>query len=203
MPTLTQDRLIPVQRLTEPPHAPATDAAGADVRNILTTALTAQVIESGEIVQLLIKPSRWFIVLNSLWFSAVSIMVIVAVHLLQWLMLTNSTVVQLMLLAVLTRMAFSAMQWMGRYYVVTDRRVLRLSGVFSPSVVACPLRKVQGVKMYRTVGERLLGKGSLELTGDNEPPVMLWQTITRHRDIHQKVAAAVQKAKQNGNGGCV
>ncbi|HEY0009687.1 MAG TPA: PH domain-containing protein [Tepidisphaeraceae bacterium] len=185
--------------LTSPPHAAATDAAEANVQAPLLTILAAQEIEAGEIVQIIIKPSRWFILLNSLRFSAIAIMVIVGLHLLRWPLMNNTTVVQLMLLVVLSRTAFSAMQWMGRYYIVTDRRVMRLSGVFTPELLACSLRKVQAVKMYRTVGERLLGKGSIEITGDCHPHLMTWQTITNHREIHERVLAAVRRSQQNGS----
>jgi hypothetical protein len=70
--------------------------------------------------------------------------------------------------------------------------------VFDVSVASIPLRKVSGVRLYRTINERLLGKGSIEVAGVDQP-IMLWQSLSRPRQIHDQVRAAVARAQSNGS----
>ena len=53
------------------------------------------------------------------------------------------------------RVMWAVLQWMGRLYVLTDLRVLRLSGVFNVDIFDCPLRKVGEARLYRSFRERL------------------------------------------------
>src|SRR5688572_306407 len=56
--------------------SPAADAADTTaVRMPLVDLLAGNVVQNGEIVQLLLKPSRWFIVLNSLGFMGLAVVV--------------------------------------------------------------------------------------------------------------------------------
>ncbi len=186
-------------RLTAPPVVNASEAAEASSRVSLAAMLAGHVIQDGEIVQLVIKPSRWFIVLNSLLFSGVVVLVISGLHLTQWRPLGSvSAGAQLAALLIAARMMWSALQWMGRYYLLTDHRIIRLSGVFDVQIASIPLRKVSTVRLYHTVGERLLGKGSIEIAGVDHP-MMFWQTISRPRQVEQQLRAAVSKSQSNGH----
>ena len=100
------------------------------------------------------------------------------------------------------RVMWAVLQWMGRLYVLTDLRILRLSGVFTIDVFDCPLRKVRSVQLVATVRERLLGLASIEIhSSRGGEPSALWQTISRPKEIHAKVLAAINRAKQTGFGG--
>lgn len=191
----------PTHRLTEPPSVHVADTADAPAVRISIAALLAgSVIQDGEIVQMIVKPSRLFIVLNSLFFSGLVLIVVAGLHLSRLHPLDTRSAVQLAILFVAARMMFSALQWMGRYYIVTNHRLIRLSGIFDVQTQTIPLRKVSSVRFYRTVGERLLGKGSLEILSQDYP-VMLWQTISKPNDICDQVHAAVKKAQGNGHCG--
>ena len=188
-----------VHRLTSPPIVHASEAADVPARVSLAAMLTGNVLQDGEVVQMVLKPSRWFILLNSLLFSGMVVLVIAGLQLTEWKPLgTVSSGAQLAALLIAARMMWSALQWMGRYYLVTDHRLIRLSGVFDVQIASIPLRKVSSVRLYRTVSERLLGKGSIEITSADHP-MMLWQTISRPRQIEQQLRAAVSKSQSNGH----
>jgi len=90
---------------------------------------------------------------------------------------------------------------MGRLYVLTDLRILRLSGVFYPDIFDCPLRKIARARLIITVGERPFGVGSIEIIPfDDAYPIGLWQMIARPRQIHRQVVATIHRAKQGGLG---
>ncbi|MGC4031499.1 MAG: PH domain-containing protein [Tepidisphaeraceae bacterium] len=181
------------------PATEAADAVDAAVGTPLATLIVGNVIPQGEIVQLLIKPSRWFVLLNSFRFAVITAVLIALLHVLGVpVMLSKSLTIQFGLFLIAGRVMWSTVEWMGLYYILTDLRVVRVSGIFSIQIQSCPLRKVEAVNFYTTVGERLLGKGCIEMT--NPEKKMTWQSVGRPHRIHRMVAAAVARAKSNGCG---
>ena len=61
------------------------------------------------------------------------------------------------------RMMWAVLQWMGRLYILTDLRIVRLSGVFSLDIFDCPLRRVARTRLVRSMRERLTGTGTIEI----------------------------------------
>ncbi len=62
--------------------------------------------------------------------------------------------------------------WRNREYIVTNRRVIQISGVFSKNVVDSSLEKVNDVKMSQSMFGRMFDYGDVEIltaseTGDN------------------------------------
>lgn len=193
----TLDRPTPAARL--PLLAPATDAADA-VRMPLATLLAGNVVPQGEIVNLLIKPSRWFILINSMRFAAVVIVLIGTLH--AWGLppfIFRSFCVQLGIFLIAGRIMWSVVEWMGRYYILTDMRLMRVCGVFDINIKSCMLRKVETLRLYPSNAERILGKSSLDICGCDSKPIV-WQTISRPAAILQQVQAAVNRAKYNQGG---
>jgi len=179
----------------------ATDAVDVAVRPIpLANLFAGEVIQHGEVVQLLLKPSRWFVVLNALPFIGVTTLCVASMHLLDLRPFNNVVFnIQLYVLLVVGRLMWSVVQWMGRYYILTDLRVMRLSGVFDAEVQSCPLRKISEIKLYHYFSERVLGKGTIEFVPLEGSPLG-WQSISRPARIHERVTAAVRRAQNGGNG---
>jgi hypothetical protein len=86
--------------------------------------------------------------------------------------------------------------------VLTDLRVLRLSGIFNVDIFDCPLRKVGEARLYRSFRERLLRLGSIEIVpSDDACPSGEWRTIKRPTEVLETIQATVRRAKQGGMGG--
>jgi uncharacterized membrane protein YdbT with pleckstrin-like domain len=204
----TQKVPAPAQRVIAPVPPPTTlpalgnafgsDTAGAAVRMPLATLLTGSAVNPGEIVQMVLKPSRWFILLNSMRFAGVVVIAVLGslVFRIQWF--APTVLVQLAIFLVAGRLMWSTVQWMGRYYLLTDQRLIRVCGVFDVDIQSTPLPEVQSVRLFRPVSERLLNRGSLEIVGGDG--LMGWQTITRYKQVFEAVNQAVMKSKQNGCG---
>ncbi len=167
----------------------------------LVVLLTRHILNDGELVILLLKPSYWFIVLQSLRFIAGVLIVVIAARLYRENLpaATEFHVFWAGVTAILGRLTWSVLQWMGRFYVLTDLRIVRLQGVFAVDIFDCPLRKVARLRRVTTTRERLLGLGSIEIIPfDDRLPIGLWQTIARPREVYQEIVKAINRAKQRG-----
>jgi len=67
--------------------------------------------------------------------------------------------------------------WRSRQYIVTNRRVIQVSGVFNKSVVDSSLEKVNDVKMTQSFFGRLFGYGDIQILTASELGVNLFKRI--------------------------
>ena len=176
--------------------ATAADAA-PPFRTSLAALLTGHILRDGEVVLLILKPSLWFIAFASMRFFAAGLIAAIGAKL--WI--GDSRAVGSILYAVTFlvagRIMWAVLQWMGRLYVLTDLRIVRLSGVFNVEIYDCALRKVAQVRLTRTFREKLWSLGSLEIVpADDSCASSSWQTIKRPAEVHAKVQATIERAKQ-------
>ena len=159
----------------------------------------ARLLADGEIVILAIKPSGWFILLQSLPMLAVAAAVAAAV----WCFkdrLFGPPATQTVVLTACTAVACAAvllagLGWMSRLYVLTDRRVLRVRGLLREEVCHCPLREIAEVMLAASTMERLLGVGSLYFRRSSKPEAMDWLHIARCAEVRQIVTDAIGRAR--------
>lgn len=69
--------------------------------------------------------------------------------------------------------------WRNKAYVVTNRRVIQISGVFNKDVVDSSLEKVNDVKMSQSFLGRLFGYGDIEILTASELGVNLFHEINQ------------------------
>lgn len=182
------------------PFADAAAVAPVRISSSLTALLTGHLLQDGEVVLLILKPSLWFILLSSLkWAASVAIILVGAKLYTESLPGRNGMYVEAGVFVVAGRLMYAVLQWMSRLYVLTDLRILRLTGIFSLDIFHCALRKLAVTRITRTTRERLLGLGSIEIIpSDPECPAALWQTIAKPREVHEQIVAAISRAKQGG-----
>jgi hypothetical protein len=177
-------------------------AVGAARATSLGTLLGSHILRDGELVLLILKPSLWFIAFNSLVFALIIGFTAAASALIDHRM-HDHFYFEAALFVITGRLMWSVLQWMGRLYILTDQRVLRITGIFSVEVFDCPLRKVVRARMVSTAREKLVGVGSIEIIPSDEAmPSAIWQTIAKPKEILDRLRAAITRAKQNGTG-CV
>jgi hypothetical protein len=164
--------------------------------------LTRQALRDGEIVLLVLKPSRWFIPVNAAPFVIGVAVILIALRWCQMPMGHMRYYLDAGLFAISCRFMWAVLHWMGRLYVLTDQRILRMSGVIHPDVFDCPLRKVGRTRIVRSIHERTLRLGTLEIYPSEEMRNgSAWQMIARPAEIHERVEAAIRRAKLGGRGG--
>jgi hypothetical protein len=178
----------------------------ADAAVVPAPLLASYVLRDGEAVLLVLRPSLWFIVLSSLrWVAAGAALMGVAAyfgsHYRGGVFAGPFRGCAEAGCAVMAgRLMWAALQWMGRLYVLTDLRLLTISGVLRAEVLDCPLRKVARTRLLRTVADRALGIGSIEIIPQHpDAPCALWYQVARPVEVHEQIVATLNRAKQ----GCV
>jgi len=168
----------------------------------IATLLVRHVLRDGELVLLILKPSRWFMLLSCLrFFAIVTILVIGAIIKEESLPYDHRIYIELGIVLAAARFMLAVSRWMSKLYVLTDLRIIALTGVFKVDIFDCPLRKVARTRVLRTFKERLLRLGSIEIfPSDDEIPEGIWQMVRRPKKIHEQIVAAVNKAKSLGRG---
>jgi hypothetical protein len=158
-------------------------------------------LRDGEVILLMQKPSRWYIALSSLWFVVIIVLMLCALHVSRTPQAYMRYYVDAGLFVISCRVMWAMLNWMGRLYVLTDQRILRFAGVFTTDVFECPLRKVSRTRVVRSISERLLRIGTIEIIPSEEKRIPgAWQMIARPNEAHQQIEAAIRKAKQGGCG---
>ena len=160
-------------------------------------------LRDGELVILLLKPSAWFVVFSSLRFAAVVLLLMGAVFIFdlheRFHLLNTLAAIEGGIFLISGRVMWAVLQWTSRLYVLTDLRILAISGLFNVQIFDCALRRVARTRLLLTTRDRLVGVGSIEIIPlDEETPEGLWQTIARPRQVHEQLVAAVNRAKQGG-----
>lgn len=189
---------FPLRRLSHMAEADPVPPALDDLAALRAAALLPeQLLQGGELIILLIKPSPWFIVLSSLGVLAG---VALALAFSLWLASRGFAFlgrVDLVLLAIAicgVRLVWQFLEWLSRVYVLTDRRVLRVRGVVRVQVFETALRNVQHTVLQFTLRERLFGLGSIGFaTAGTAGIEAAWTMIARPLEIHQKVVRALDR----------
>jgi len=163
----------------------------------LAALLASHVLRDGETIILLLKPSLWFIAIGSFPFAAGIILLLMVVRLFHPLHTFSYYEAGAFLLV--GRVVWAVLQWTARLYVLTDLRVLRVSGFFAPDIFDCPLRKVAGVMATGFFKDRLLMFGSVEIQPrDPQMPAGAWQTIRNPNEVSEKILEAIHKLGPQG-----
>jgi hypothetical protein len=175
--------------------ATAVDGASADQVEVLP--LAAEYLDGGEIVILAIKPSPWFVFFDALrWVLLGAVLVVIgAVPSLRIAGLSPAMATQLGLLIAAGRLGIAFIRWASRYYVLTNRRVMRLRGVLRPDVVACPLVTIRNTRVQQRFHEKLTRLGTIRFFFEDQSSEELdWREIARCEEVHERVRRAIERA---------
>lgn len=198
--------------VTEKPQTrPARDlVAHAEGRSgaVLTMqqAIPAHLLDGGEIVHLAIKPSPWFVLLVSLrWvLVGIAIMVLSMMEDLPIPFTSKWYLYHLGLWMAVGRLAWGMLEWVSRLYVLTNRRVMRIRGVFSVEVFTCSLDRIQNTYITLSVSERLTRTGTVTFqtaAAGGAGGAASWRVISRPLEVHEQLREAVRRAQNRGNHG--
>ncbi len=176
-------------------HSPALEAA---------TLLPAHLLDGDEIVILAIKPSLWFVVFVSFRWVVACVAAILAAGSLSRLMpdINTPLILKGAVVLVAGRIGLAVLQWVSRLYVLTNRRIMRLTGILNVDLFECPLTKIQNTYLTLAWYERLTGLGTISFatagTGGVEAS---WINVNNPLELHERVRSAIHRAQKPGNGG--
>ena len=175
-----------------------TGSSPADLTAVAEPLVPAGVLKDGETVLLAIKPSGWFALLVSWPVLAIAGLVAAAAYVAcehLGLDIPLSPVMFLCLTAACVRIMIACMQWLGRMYILTDRRIMRVRGVIRTDVVSWILKDVRGLSLSAGKLEQLLGIASLlVVAGEDDTPQPAWTYLARPIEVHRIVSEAARRA---------
>jgi hypothetical protein len=163
--------------------------------------LPAQLLDGDEIVILAIKPSLWFVLFTSArWLIALGLVVAATAWLGVPPGMSKPLVVKACLALAGARVGFALLQWVSRLYVLTNRRIMRLRGIFNVDLFECQLNKIQNTYLTMAWYERLASLGSISFatagTGGIEAT---WANVNNPLEVHERVRSAIHRAHKYGN----
>jgi uncharacterized membrane protein YdbT with pleckstrin-like domain len=125
---------------------------------------------------------HWFILASSIFLECFSILFLLAatvtasIYFMPYMLIIVSIGFALMLIPIAT-MTHDILEWSHLQYIVTNWRVLQISGIFNKNVTDSSLEKVNDVKMSQTAFGRLFGYGDVEIMTASELGVNLFKRI--------------------------
>jgi hypothetical protein len=175
-------------------------ATGAEpasvVQAVAAPAAALNMLAGDELIQFSVKPSLWFIpIVSARWvLTMVLLAAIVAIGSRGlWTWGARFAFNTFLAIAVL-RLAVAGLQWASRLYVLTNRRVIRIKGVFNAEVAQCLLTRISGVEMRANWHQRQLRLGSIHMPNLNNSPIH-WENVGRPAQIAEMLETAVRKAQ--------
>lgn len=190
------------KRAAPPPHARRAEGITGETNADEAAAraagmLPAELLQPGEVIVLLLKPSAWFIVLVPIR-TLLTIVVLAMVADTANTYLNNGYSRQNILLIAATllllRLFWQFLEWLSRVYVLTDKRIITVAGVVRVQVFETPLQKVQHTNLLLSLRERLLGLGTIAFaTAGTAATEAYWQMLANPLEIHQKIVQTLSR----------
>jgi len=117
---------------------------------------------------LLVKHQHWFALLSRIFLEIILIVVLVVGVIFAMAYYSVAVFGFILVLVPLIGMIRDILIWSNRQYIVTSRRVMQTSGVFSKKVVDSSLDKVNDIKMNQSVFGRLFDYGDIDILTASE-----------------------------------
>lgn len=166
--------------------------------------IPAHLLDGGEIVYFAIKPSPWFVLLVSLKWVSVGLGIAV---LSMWDAVPLPFSARWYLYQIgfwmgACRLGWGLLEWVSRLYVLTDRRAMRIRGVFSVEVFTCSLDRIQNTYLHLSVPERMTRTGTITFqTAADGGGTASWRAVSRPLEVHQRLREAIHRAQSRGSNG--
>jgi uncharacterized membrane protein YdbT with pleckstrin-like domain len=145
---------------------------------------------------LFVTHQHWLVLTGEILSEIImSVALVVLVSLIWTLWLPNTLVLlgYLLLIFPLISLLRDVLIWSKRKYVVTNRRVMQLSGVFSKNVTDSSLEKVNDVHMSQSFLGRMFDYGDIEILTASELGVNLFKRIGRPIQFKSAMINAKEK----------
>jgi len=179
--------------------------SGGTVGLSVTEVVPAHLLDGGEVVHFAIKPSPWFVLLVSLRWIAVGVLLVLAANTevvaspYRWYLYQGAFVLVGM------RLAWAMLEWVSRLYVLTNRRVMRIRGVFNVDLFECALDRIQNTSASLTLWERIFRVGTITFqTAGNSGGSgggASWRIVSKPLETHEKLRGAIHRAQNRGSNG--
>lgn len=173
-----------------------TEAAAETVRSE-AALLPADLLGGDESIILAIKPSLWFILFDSANWAVGMLFIILCAAWVSALIpsVSEPQLISMALAALGGRVGIALLRWVSRFYVLTNRRVMRVRGVFKADVFECPLVNIRNTAVSVSFHEAFAKLGTVQFViseyGDR---LAAWPDIAHPHEVHAEVRKAIRRA---------
>jgi len=126
---------------------------------------------------LLVTRQHWFVLFSAILAEILVMLIVIAVIVATAIANPIAAFGFLLVLIPLVIILRDILVWYNRQYIVSNRRVIQISGVFNKSVTDSSLEKVNDVKMTQSFFGRLFDYGDVEIMTASELGVNLFKCI--------------------------
>ncbi len=160
-----------------------------------------KLLQEGESIILAIKPSSWFVLLVSLPVLLITVGLGTGAYLADKAFGYEAIPLRLLGLGLsficLARIMVASFQWLGRLYVLTNRRALLIRGIMKFDVAQCPLADISETILTATNAERFLAVASLFFRPNEKTrQPIIWLSLSEPEKFQQAADQAIRQAKR-------
>lgn len=193
----------PPTRPTKDVVAHAEGQAGPAVGLPMAQVVPAHLLDGGEIVHFALKPSPWFVVIVSIRWILVGV-ALTYFSMSEWAPIGSRWYLWYLGFSLATaRVGWGLLEWVSRLYVLTNRRVMRIRGIFNVELFECSLDRIQNTYLTLSVPERLTRTGTVSFQtaagSGGSTGTASWRIVARPLEVHERLREAVHRARNRGN----
>jgi len=154
---------------------------------------------------LLVSRQHWFILARNIFLEILAIVIIIILAVvaaisflpLWWIPAAIGAILLLIPVATMLR---DILDWWNRQFLVTNRRVMQISGIFNKNVIDSSLEKVNDVKMEQSVFGRMFDYGDVEILTASELGVNKFKRIENPIRFKTAMINAKEKLERGEEG---
>lgn len=159
------------------------------------------VLDDSEAIELSIKPSLWHIVIASGSFvAACAVIVAIGVVGRTQLVPGSDVFVGAGGVAAIFRLVYGSLQWASQVYVLTNKRILRFSGVVAIELQELALVEVSELRPTATSAQSVFRLGTIQMASASRQQPLRWDDLARPREVFEIVERAVRRAQKGRRG---
>ncbi|MBK8422160.1 PH domain-containing protein [Candidatus Villigracilis saccharophilus] len=149
---------------------------------------------------ILVTRQHGFVLFSSIIAEIVVTLIVIAAFIVMTLSNPLAAFGFLLALIPLGIMTWDIFTWNNHQYVVTNRRVIQISGIFNKAVIDSSLEKVTDIKMTQSFFGRLFDYGDVEILTASEIGVNLFKRIGNPIKFKTAMLNAKEKLGYEGTG---
>lgn len=149
---------------------------------------------------ILVTRQHGFVLFSSIIAEIVVTVIVIAAFVAMTLSNSLAAFGFLLALIPLSIMTWDIFTWNNHQYVVTNRRVIQISGIFNKAVIDSSLEKVTDIKMTQSFFGRLFDYGDVEILTASEIGVNLFKRIGNPIKFKTAMLNAKEKLGYEGTG---
>ena len=160
-----------------------------------TPPMLASMLDDGETVLLVVRPSLWMVPLWSLEaFGVIAGLVFAFAWAagFEWSPWTEQQAFGFGLVTIALRLLYQFLDWANRLYVLTDQRIVRRRGILQVDLFEARLDRIQQTNVLQLVRERAFGLGTVAFaTAGTSTLDALWEAVADPFEVHSEVTRAI------------